>query len=55
MGGFENNLPAYRCYRAADFRDVPEEAPVYYTIGNEKWKYLELAMDRVDAMRAEKA
>ena len=46
LGVFENNLPAYRCYKAAGFRDVPEDTPEYYEIGNEKWKCLELAMER---------
>ena len=46
LGVFENNLPAYRCYKAAGFRDVPEDTPAYYEIGNEKWKCLELAMER---------
>ena len=48
LGAFENNEPAYRCYRAAGFRDVTPEEPETYAILGEKWKCLELAMERDD-------
>lgn len=46
LGVFENNEPAYRCYRAVGFKvkDTAEEE--FYHIGNEAWKCLELEMDR---------
>ena len=47
IGVFENNLPAYHCYRAAGFRDVDEE-PVVCELFGEKWKILELALDRAE-------
>ena len=46
LGVFENNEPAYRCYRAAGFREKKMEKAEYYHIGNEAWKCLELEMDR---------
>ena len=46
LGVFENNGSAYRCYRAAGFRDVTPEEPEYYEIGGEKWKCLELELTR---------
>ena len=46
LGVFENNAPAYRCYRAAGFRDTPAKAPEWYHIGNEDWKCIEMALTR---------
>lgn len=45
MGVFENNEPAYWCYRAAGFRETAGE-PESYRIGNETWKCLELELNR---------
>ncbi len=46
LGVFTNNEPAYRCYRAAGFREDPENAPKVYRIMGEDWPCLELAMHR---------
>lgn len=46
LGVFENNAPAYHCYKAAGFRDVALEEPEYYHVLNQDWKCLELALDR---------
>jgi RimJ/RimL family protein N-acetyltransferase len=46
LGVFENNEPAYRCYRAVGFRDKDTGETEYYHFGNEAWKCLELEMDR---------
>ena len=44
LGVFDNNLPAYHCYKAVGFNDVDlEEAEKYVVIG-EEWKCLELEM-----------
>lgn len=45
LGVFENNLPAYRCYRAVGFHDVSRKETEYYHIMGEDWKCLELEMD----------
>ena len=42
LGVFENNLPAYYCYKAAGFSDVVNYKPVSYRFFNEDWKCLEL-------------
>ena len=42
IGVLENNPGAYRCYKAAGFRDVPEAEPVYYPILGQRVKCLEL-------------
>lgn len=42
LGIFENNLPAYRCYRAAGFRETPDCGTTWYTIGTENWKCIEM-------------
>lgn len=41
IGAFENNMPAYHCYRSAGFRDVKTEETICEIFG-EKWKILEL-------------
>lgn len=46
IGVFENNLPAYHCYRAAGFQEVEEEEPQICELFGEKWKVLELALER---------
>lgn len=43
LGVFENNLPAYRCYRAAGFRETPCSEASWYHIGSEDWKCIEMA------------
>ena len=44
LGVFENNLPAYWCYKAVGFQDVKAEE--YYPIMGEQWKCLELEMNK---------
>ena len=44
IGVFENNLPAYHCYRAAGFRDVEQESHASCTVCGETWNILELEM-----------
>ena len=44
---FENNEPAYHCYRAAGFR-VLEDERVSYNIKGEDWACRIMAMDRED-------
>ena len=44
LGVFENNMPAYHCYKAAGFRDVISETPEICEINGEKWTILELEM-----------
>lgn len=44
LGVFENNVPAYTCYKAIGFKDVMAYEPEYYIVLGEKWKCLELEM-----------
>ena len=46
LGVFENNVPAYRCYRAAGFRETPCCDVSRYHIGNEDWKCIEMALTK---------
>ena len=46
LGVFENNAPAYWCYKAVGFSDVEMEEEEYYPIMGEQWKCLELEMNR---------
>lgn len=42
LGVFENNEPAYYCYKAAGFQDiVPDETETYHIL-DEDWKCLEM-------------
>ncbi len=46
IGVFENNVPAYRCYRSVGFCDMPViESEVFHILG-EQWICRELEMDR---------
>lgn len=45
LGVFENNMPAYWCYRAAGFRDVTQENCEAYEILGHTWKCRELEID----------
>lgn len=46
LGVFENNAPAYYCYKSAGFLDVEMEEEEYFDISGEKWKCLELEIIR---------
>ena len=48
IGVFENNEAAYHCYKAAGFHDVPQESGMICELFGEKWRILELALDRND-------
>lgn len=45
IGAFENNPPAYHCYKAAGFKDVVGEEMICELFG-EQWKILELALTK---------
>lgn len=47
IGAFDNNLPAYYCYKRAGFKDAEGEEEVYEIFG-EKWKVLELELSKED-------
>ena len=47
IGVFENNKPAYYCYKAAGFKDVRDKEGICELFG-EKWKISELAINRDD-------
>lgn len=55
LGVFENNAPAYRCYRAAGFREAPSREESLYHIGNEDWKCIEMALTKDKDSSGEKA
>ncbi len=46
IGVFENNKPAYCCYKAAGFRDVETEKDIICELFGEKWKICELSIDK---------
>lgn len=46
LGVFENNMPAYYCYKAAGFQDVLLDETEYYEILGQRWKCLELEKRR---------
>lgn len=45
IGVFENNEPAYYCYKVVGFKDVPQEEYEYYNVLGESWKCVELEID----------
>ena len=47
LGVFENNLPAYYCYKAVGFKDVVlDTTEKYYVLGDE-WKCKEMAIESI--------
>ena len=50
LGVFDNNLPAYRCYKSAGFKDSEKEGAECMLMG-ELWKIIELEMTREDYFR----
>ena len=44
LGVFENNEPAYYCYRAVGFREMGQTKD--YMISNEMWKCIELELPK---------
>lgn len=48
IGVFENNMPAYYCYKAAGFKDI--EARLQCEIFGEMWRILELELTREEYM-----
>ena len=46
LGVFENNPAAYHCYKAAGFREDPAKPPAYYPLLGEKWKCVDLCIER---------
>ena len=44
LGVFENNDPAYQCYRAAGFREITQAEPKIFHVLNEDWKCRELEL-----------
>lgn len=47
LGVFENNLPAYCCYKSVGFSDVVLETTETYCVLGEEWKCKELMMEKI--------
>ena len=47
LGVFENNLPAYHCYKAVGFSDVVLDTTETYCVLGEEWKCKELVIENV--------
>ncbi|MCR5261198.1 MAG: GNAT family N-acetyltransferase [Candidatus Gastranaerophilales bacterium] len=45
LGVFENNLPAYYCYKSVGFKDVVLKETESYQIFGEEWKCKELSIE----------
>ena len=46
LGVFENNLPAYHCYKAVGFEDVVLDTVETYFVLGEEWKCRELMLEK---------
>ncbi len=46
LGVFDNNPSAYYCYKAAGFRETPMEYELVFETLGEKWKCIELELDK---------
>ena len=50
LGVFDNNQPAYHCYKAAGFRDITMDDEVFAEINGEKWKIIEMEITKEEYM-----
>lgn len=48
LGVFDNNMPAYYCYKAAGFKEIEMEEPEICNVCGETWNIIELEMKRAD-------
>lgn len=48
IGVFENNMPAYNCYKAAGFREAEMDREELCQVCGETWKILELEIEKKD-------
>lgn len=46
LGVFDNNPSAYYCYKAAGFKEIPMKEDVVFEILGEKWKCIELEINK---------
>lgn len=46
LGVFENNPSAYSCYKAAGFQEASMEEDMFYEILGEKWKCIEMEINK---------
>ena len=46
IGVFENNPEAYYCYKAAGFQEIEMEEELIFEILGERWKCIELEINR---------
>ena len=47
LGVFENNLPAYYCYKSVGFDDVILDTAETYSVLGEEWKCKELVIENI--------
>ena len=55
LGVFDSNMPAFNCYKAAGFKEIPQEKPYEFEIFGETWRVIELEISRVDYDEREKS
>lgn len=46
LGVFENNEPAYYCYKAAGFKDIIADETETYIVLNEEWRCKEMIIEK---------
>lgn len=47
LGVFENNLPAYYCYKAVGFKELVLDTPETYNVLGEEWKCKEMVIENL--------
>jgi len=48
LGVFDNNMPAYHCYKAVGFKEIELEKPIICNICGEAWNVIELELEKAD-------
>ena len=48
LGVFDNNMPAYHCYKAVGFKKIEMEKPIICNIYGQEWNVIELELEKAD-------
>jgi len=48
LGVFDNNMPAYYCYKAAGFKEIEMDKPQTCNVCGQTWTVIELELEKAD-------
>ena len=48
LGVFDNNMPAYHCYKAVGFKEIKMAEPETCNVCGQEWNVIELELEKAD-------